>query len=317
MRTFVTILACSSLLWGGTLACAQQVAGLQSREYKLMLRPERFDIKDPAKTVGEFWENLKTVIAEDIGRRDDGGPRHQGSFTDSKQRRILFRDTPDCALNEHGYTLRERIKIKKGKPEREVTLKFRTPDLIIAADARPDKAKAKFEEDIAPLVVPTTAASGAVTAAFARPPSMRSLFSVSIDNDIEPSDHLLTVGDASAIYPDLINRLRAAGAPAIDAGVALKEGATFHEVVFEGASVDLGHKVDAEFDLSLWYAADAFEKAAPSIAELSFKYSVDDGDAAVARRALTLFKALQIKLDKWASADRETKTSAALPKSCH
>src|SRR4051794_26590635 len=102
MRAFVMILlACCSLVGGGTGACAKQ-AGPESREYKLMLLPERFDIKNPAKTVDEFWEELKAVIAKALDRRDNGQLRHHRSFTDSKQRRVLFRDTPDCILNTHG-----------------------------------------------------------------------------------------------------------------------------------------------------------------------------------------------------------------------
>jgi hypothetical protein len=57
-------------------------------------------------------------IARVLDNRDIGKPRHKGRFDDSKQR---------------------------------VTLKFRAPDLIVAAEALPLKGKAKFEEDITPL----------------------------------------------------------------------------------------------------------------------------------------------------------------------
>jgi hypothetical protein len=60
-------------------------------------------------------------------------------------------------------------------------------------------------------------------------------------------------------------------------------------------------------------------RAKPEIAELSFKYALSEGAeaGAAARRALALFKALQSDLKEWASPDRETKTSAALPAACH
>ena len=94
-------------------------------------------------------------------------------------------------------------------------------------------------------------------------------------------------------------------------------GERFHERVFSGAfaGVDLGNKIDAEFDLTLWHIAGA---AQPVVAELSFKYEFDNGDleGAVAWRALVLFRALQEMLGDWASPERETKTSLALPKSC-
>jgi hypothetical protein len=159
-------------------------------------------------------------------------------------------------LNSHGYTLRERVKVKKGKPDphsRDVTLKFRTPDLIVAAEALPAKGKAKFEEDITPFLVRTVNPNGSETTSFVQPSSMRSLFSVSITKDLEPSDRLLTLADASAMYPDLQQRLKLAGATAIQADAKLTPGLAFHELVFGGASVDLGAKVDAEFDFSLWY----------------------------------------------------------------
>jgi hypothetical protein len=35
----------------------------------------------------------------------------------------------------------------------------------------------------------------------------------------------------------------------------LVDGAKFHDLVFGGALVDLGSKLDAEFDLTLWYRA--------------------------------------------------------------
>src|SRR2546430_5127835 len=100
----------------------------------------------------------KAIFARVLKKGKNDKPRHKGSFDDSKQRQVTFRDAPACVLNSHGYTLRDRVKVKKGTPDPdsgEVTLKFRTPDLIVAAEALPGKGKAKFEEDIIPLIVRT------------------------------------------------------------------------------------------------------------------------------------------------------------------
>ena len=321
MRALLLVsLACGASLLATDIAAQD----LDSREYKLMLQPSKFGGKDPSQQANELWTTkLKPIIARELDAREDGDPRHDGSFNDSKERQIVFRDTADCTFDKHGYALRERAKLKKGQlvaNSREITLKFRIPDIFIAADARPEKGKAKFEEDIAPLIAKVADGTGKETgAAFAQPPSMRSMFSVSMEREPKPSNQLATFADAIAVYPDLPDRLSVAGAPKIAADTKLEKGRTFHEVVLEGASVDLGHKLDAGIDLSLWYEKGAFGDRDPEIAELSFKYKIADSDdvAPAARRALKLFKALQRELGDWASPERETKTSLALPKGCH
>src|SRR5437016_5711166 len=97
----------------------------------------------------------------------------------------------------------------------------------------------------------------------------------------------------------------------------LIKGDEFHETAVSGASVDLGHKFDAEFDLSLWHRAQQ-QGGEPAIAELSFKYRTEDGQAKgeVAERVLRLFKSLQPRLGEWVSPKAETKTSVVLPAEC-
>jgi hypothetical protein len=299
------------------LASAGAAAEIRSREYKLMLDPEKFNAQDVGATVDRFWdEALSKIIATELDKRRNGKPRHKGSFEEAKQRQLVFRDTQRCLLNGHGYIFRERIKLKKGQPDRdsrEVTLKFRTPDLFLAAAVPPaEGAKTKFEEDIAPLLVRKVDAAGKETAIFAQPPSMRSLFSVSISRDAERDDRFATLGALAELIADLGDRLAKAGVTAGDLGAKLVEGDTFRESVYSGAAVDLGDKVDGEFDLTLWHRDGA---GAPATAELSFKYETEGGavPGEVARRALHLFTALQLHLGDWASPERETKTSIALP----
>ena len=97
----------------------------------------------------------------------------------------MFRDTEKCLLDRNGFSLRERIRLKDGR--RHLTLKFRTPDIFLAAQSSigGDDDEIKFEEDIAPLIQRTISASGKENAAFVRPPSMRSLFSRSASRRIK------------------------------------------------------------------------------------------------------------------------------------
>lgn len=320
-RPFALLVLCAMLLASSGGAVAGEFT-LDSREYKLMLEPARFDFKNPGKTVDAFWEQkLTAIITDALGKTKKGKARSKGSFDETRERQTVFRDTKECALNAVGYSVRERTKIKNNKLDpdsREMTLKFRTADVLIAQEALPEKGKTKLEEDIVPLLVRKVDPSGKETGAFARPPSMRSIFSVSLTEDLEPGDVFATVADIAKHFKDLADRLERAGGKDIAFNAALFKGPTFHELVFKGATVDLGD-VEGEFDLSLWYREGHFKAEAPALAELSFKYDVKD-DAAVgeaARRALRLFKALQLGLGGWTSPDRETKTSAALPASCH
>lgn len=317
------LVLCTMLLAGSGSAVAAEFK-LDSREYKLALEPAKFDFKNPGKTVDALWQDkLKGIIADALGKTKKGEARHKGKFDGTKERQIVFRDTKNCALDALGYSLRERTDFDKGQLEtdsREMTLKFRTPDVFVAQEAVPKKGKAKFEEDIAPLIVRNVDTAGNEKGAFARPPAMRSIFSVSLTKDkLKPADQFNTIGNVVKHFKDLERGLERAGGKDIAPGTALTQGPTFHELVFKGGVVDLGEKMNAKVDVSLWYHAGKFKTEVPALAELSFKYDVKAGDAIgeAARRALTLFKALQVGLDGWTSPDRETKTSAALPASCH
>jgi hypothetical protein len=55
------------------------------------------------------------------------------------------------------------------------------------------------------------------------------------------------------------------------------------------------------------------------VAEVSYKYQTEKGEvsAAVAWRALTLFRAMQEMLGDWTSPERQTKTAVGLPARCN
>ena len=298
---------------------------LDSREYKLMLVPGKFAGEDEAaKVVDRFWhEALKPIIDGRLDMRQDGTPRSKKAFKpDSKQRHVVFRDTQDCLLDHNGYSFRERARLKNGdenSSNREVTLKFRTPDLFLASETAlkgsNEDSSTKFEEDIAPVVVSTFDQIAHTSRVAVQPRSMRSLFSLSTKETVGPDETFEVLGDVMQAYPDLQENLRKAGAANDVAGFRLVAGIAIQELVFEGAKVDLGQNTDAEFALTLWYSQNHEKSSEPLTAEISFKYDTDDGrvNEAVAQRALKLFQAMQEGLGVWSSPEHATKSSLALP----
>jgi hypothetical protein len=319
MRRYV-LLTLSCLLVGLTPVEAQ--AGgikLDSREYKLMLAPSKFvGPDDAAKVVDRFWRDaLKPIIDGRLDTQHDGTPRSKKAFKpDSKERHVFFRDTKDCVLDSNGYSFRERVRLKNGAEDsstREVTLKLRTPDLFLASETAlngsGDESSTKFEEDIAPVI------ASALDRVVVQPRSMRSLFSLSTKESVGAHRRFDVLEDVMSTYPDLQANLRKAGVSNDVAGSGLGAGKVIHELVFEGAKVDLGQDTDAEFALTLWYPENPGPSSEPFTAEISFKYETENGrvSEAVAWRALKLFQAMQEGLGDWLSLEHATKTSLALP----
>jgi hypothetical protein len=217
--------------------------------------------------------------------------------------------------------------VENGEPAgtAEVTLKFRTSDILLAAEVA-DRSRAvkvkkrKFEEDVAPLQVgPRDGPAKKVTrtkshAAYSR-------FSVSLT--LEFDDPLATLGVAFDRFGTLKRELEQAAGAQVEDDLRLSAGPSICEWVFENAAVDLGNRT-AEFGLTLWYFAEgstpksrwkraASGNIAPEVAEISYSYDTIDGrvDASVSRRAMQLFKAMQAEL----AVDRRatSKTALALP----
>lgn len=246
-----------------------------SREYKLMLQPDRFAGDEEALLLvaGKFWEAYIATIGELV--------EDKGSLDKIEHRRaIKFFDTADHRLYETDYAFR--VRQDRGGDndgDREATLKFRHQDRYIAAgrdvDAADDQgAKTKFEEDI-------------------KPP-FRKLFSHSTKQPID-DDKFRTLGDVAARFPGLAKDLD---------GYDEKEaidlvGFTAHEIVITGGELKLGKKKDkkAECALIVWYG-EALDQ--PAVAEFSFKYSNDREKfgTKVASRAFSAFELVQA-MNEW------------------
>jgi hypothetical protein len=117
------------------------------REYKILLQPDRFTSK---RGFLEFWEDVeKSAKKLDIKLDVDKQAFH------SQVREVLFYDTPSFDLYNNHFILRKRTYYDEGwpRPDHELTLKYRNPDLEAAAhvDVRPRLAgqyEVKFKEEL-------------------------------------------------------------------------------------------------------------------------------------------------------------------------
>lgn len=119
------------------------------REYKILLLPDRFTSKQGFL---DFWQDVSKTTKR-LGLKVD---TDHHAF-DSQVREVLFYDTPEFHLYNNHFILRKRTFYEQGwpRPEHELVLKYRHPDLASAAgvDVRPELAghdEIKFKEELLP-----------------------------------------------------------------------------------------------------------------------------------------------------------------------
>jgi hypothetical protein len=262
-----------------------------SREYKVMLRAEKFAGREPAllATTAAFWSDFSQSIADTI--LDVNGSL--GSI--SKRRRIQFLDTPSADLAAAGYIVRVRRDLKDGRPE--VTLKFRHGDRYLSESrrirTRVPEADVKFEEDIkAPFV---------------------SLYSYSATAAVGKRQAPADLGALVRIFPSLSRRLEDEHRRLPLAAIG---GFTARELVITGPTVQIGRgpKVAAECALIVWYDDDTIGDG-PQAVEFSYRYGnrKEDYGGGPARRAFAIFEILQ-SLKTWIDPHPRTKTRFVLDK---
>ncbi len=278
MKTlFISSLALFFSVLNITSVSADTPPAVSSREYKLMLQPSLFNGNNPVAMINTYWNDLKTVINTVLSRSTSG------NFMLSHQRIIRFYDTlSSCLLNRNNLIFRERIE----GDQREVTLKYRSPDRFIAAyqdmSAIAGDAETKFEEDLsAPFI---------------------SKYSHSTTQNISSSKNLNRMDDPIGLYPGLLSYQFDDTLP-----IAIVGNLTITEQVYQGPSIDLGSK-NGEFSLTLWYANG--NTGAPVVAEISFKYADANEDYSenVVARAKILFELMQT-MDTWQISTALTKTA--------
>jgi len=122
---------------------------LHYREYKILLRPERFTSPQAFK---DFWQVVKRVAKEFDVKLEEA----DNAFV-NQVREVLFFDTPDFDLYNNHFIVRLRTLYHEGWPAGtpELTVKFRHPefDRAAAVDIRPALAgetRIKFKEELLP-----------------------------------------------------------------------------------------------------------------------------------------------------------------------
>lgn len=250
------------------------------REYKILLRPERFF--DPHQ-FEVYWRKLCLIAAAckvEVTTNRDAFKR--------QVREVLFYDTPESDLYRNAFILRKRTFYVDGWPENEheLTLKYRHPDLAVAAavDVTPHlsgKADIKFKEELLPL----KDSFGGI----------RSLFS---HNCILLSPGLVLDAGLErivSVFPDL-----AAHCPADKAArISLVNNLPVEEVQVNVGAFHFGHGLDAKATISVWR-----DRATETtiIGEFAFQAKFDRYDALHAKardRSETFFKAAQTEAPEW------------------
>jgi hypothetical protein len=298
-----------------TLLPASGFAGgieLDSREYKLMLRPSEFIAADPQHAVKQFIKEQLVPAVRDQWNADAANELEKRGIEVGERRIVRFWDSGDCLLFRHGFAWRQRVDIDEHgtrAKDVEVTLKFRSPDAFLAAGtslkakqhARNDETK--LEEDLGPVAVRSGLEKGVV----ANPRGARSQFSRSTKQTVPSNEVPTTLAGIASLYPSLAEALREA-AGRIEMSSPFESSPEYRELVYESSKLDITESLKARFALTLWYEG-AENQDRPALAEISFKYDTENGEVRneVARRALALLLAMQDL--PWADPSAPTKTA--------
>ncbi|MDQ0511269.1 hypothetical protein [Ancylobacter amanitiformis] len=250
------------------------------REYKILLRPERFF--DPHQ-FEVFWHKLCLIAPEfkvGVTTAKDGFKR--------QVREVLFYDTPDSDLYRNAFILRKRTFYTDGWPEHEheLTFKFRHPDLDAASaiDVTPHlsgSANIKFKEELLPL---KDSLGG-----------MRSLYShncVLLTPGLVLDEGLERI---STVFPVLREHCPAHA----DEKVSLVNNLPVEEVQVNVGSFDFGHEFVAKATIAVWR-----DRATETsiIGEFAFQAKFDRYDTVHAKaraRSEEFFKAIQTRAPEW------------------
>ena len=205
---------------------------LQYREYKLLLRADRFT---HSQQFHKFWKVTRRV-AKSLGIEI----RKRGKPMETHLREVVFFDTPKFRLYNHGFILRRRTFYRRGlpQPEHELTLKYRGRDFKAAAevDVRPLLPclnVVKFKEEIVLLDD--------------RLGGMRSIYSHGCELDTPNSLMTQSFETICAVFPALLRT----GAKAKTALSAVN-GIAIEEVLVNFGEIDFGGKMTAKATLAIW-----------------------------------------------------------------
>ncbi len=256
----------------------QNVANLNSSEYKLLLDPTIFgDYNDGFE---KYWSIIKEVAEqENVPIIENENPLKPGL------KHIGFFDTEDTDLRKNGYMLRRKIKFKNGerKPEVEFSLKFRSADAKIAntADVRiadgftPKKDEIELESDI----VYYSVKNGTKDITY----SVQNI----IDLDENPKS---TIGEFVKIYP-ILSTLNIP----LDEELVLIADTEAIEYMVRPGKLDFGDGLYGRMDMTIWLVE--LDGKQVSIPEFSFDHPFSE-DKIYKQKSMERCKSFIDKLQK-------------------
>ncbi|WP_182868338.1 hypothetical protein [Stieleria mannarensis] len=283
---------------------ARKSRPVTSREYKLMLRANRF--AGDHQEVLAAAEHFRSVFVRAIGNtilEETDGPAVQGSFAphrDDKQVTVQFFDTKDRRLRHSSFVFRQRQSASGGPLE--LTLKRRHRDRFFVSGCKTG-GKTKFEEDIkatrdAPFLS-LHSLSGKVTG-------------------VDAETEFRTLKDIRRFYKPFKTQL----GDAYDGSVPLLRVCDFiaDQTVLEGVDFQVSEALRAKCALILWHQQGSHARS-PAVVEFSFRYR-DKGlgskqepfTTAMAARCydvLEVFRDDASPLASWVDLDGPTKTAYA------
>jgi hypothetical protein len=251
---------------------------VQYREYKLILRPDRFTSPEALHEFGKVVRGAAKKAGVAVTRPAEVQKEHL--------REIVFFDTPSFDLYEGSFILRQRAAHQDGWPigDSELTLKFRHPEVDAAAriDVRPateHSFRMKFKEELLP---PRGHGDG-----------MRSLFSHNVVLSMPPEHLEADVARASRVFPTLRALLARTGP------LEIVQRARITEVLEDVGVLDFGHGLTAKANVALWRTG----VVGPSlVGELAYQCKFQRGEdvhAKARKRADELYMELQTAVRDW------------------
>lgn len=236
---------------------SRQTRAVTSREYKIMLRSERFfgTRNDLFFAAARFRDSLAKALERASLLNDQGDSIVSGDFElgdDGKQAIVEFYDTKDRRLQNSDFVFRRREAMTGKKVD--LTLKRRHPDRFYISGSVTGR-KTKFEEDI----------KVAMNSRFV------SLHSLSGKvNEVQPDVEFKTLDDIQDYFKPLKKQL----GDDYEKSAELLRVCNFAAVqtVLEGVSFDVCDGIRAECALIFWHRLGGDEKV-PVVSEFSFRYS--------------------------------------------
>jgi hypothetical protein len=205
---------------------------LQYREYKLLLRADRFT---RSQEFHKFWKITRRV-AKGLGL----AIRKRGKPMETHLREVIFFDTPKFRLYNHGFILRRRTFYANGvpQPEHELTLKFRDRDL-----------KTTAEVDVRPLLpcINVVKLKEEVLLPYDKIEGMSIIYSHGCELDTPNTILTQNFETICQVFPALLRT----GAKAKTA-LSVVNGIAIEEVLVNFGEIDFGGKMTAKATLAIW-----------------------------------------------------------------